>query len=104
MYLLNTLTGDLKLVYQNDQYGAMEADEDLNVRPSGVGARRGGQDVFRFNDGKVEPFSSIPAEDSITTNPCSTSPPTARRSSDRQPGPRQQGGGWRRTWRPARRA
>jgi hypothetical protein len=52
----------------------------------------------------VEPFSSIPAEDSITTNPCSTSPPTARRSSDRQPGPRQQGGGWRRTWRPARRA
>jgi len=73
VYLLNTLTGDLKLVYQNDQYGAMEADEDLNVRLALKERAGGGQDVFRFKDGKVEPFSSIPAEDSITTNPLNIS-------------------------------
>jgi dipeptidyl aminopeptidase/acylaminoacyl peptidase len=68
VYLLNTVTGDLKLVYQNDQYGAFEADEDLNLRFAFKEKAGGGQDVFRFNGGKVEPFSTIPAEDSITTN------------------------------------
>ncbi|HSW81922.1 MAG TPA: S9 family peptidase [Usitatibacter sp.] len=67
-YVLNTLTGDLKMVYQNDQYGAVEADEDLNLRFAFKERAGGGQDVFRFKDGKAEPFSSIPAEDSITTN------------------------------------
>jgi dipeptidyl aminopeptidase/acylaminoacyl peptidase len=67
-YVLNTLTGDLKMVYQNDQYGAVEADEDLNLRFAFKEKAGGGQDVFRFKDGKAEPFSSIPAEDSITTN------------------------------------
>jgi dipeptidyl aminopeptidase/acylaminoacyl peptidase len=68
VYRLNTVTGDLKLVYQNDQYGAFESDEDLNLRLAFKEKAGGGQDVFRFKDGKVEPFSTIPAEDSITTN------------------------------------
>ena len=67
-YVLNTLTGDLKMVYQNDQYGSVEADEDLNLRFAFKEKAGGGQDVFRFKDGKAEAFSSIPAEDSITTN------------------------------------
>jgi dipeptidyl aminopeptidase/acylaminoacyl peptidase len=67
VYLLNTVTGELKLVYQNDQYGAFEADEDLKLRLAFQEKPGGGQDVFRFNDGKVEPFTTIPAEDSITT-------------------------------------
>lgn len=68
VYRLNTVTGNLKLVYQNDQYGAFESDEDLNLRLAFKEKAGGGQDVFRFKDGKVEPFSTIPAEDSITTN------------------------------------
>jgi dipeptidyl aminopeptidase/acylaminoacyl peptidase len=68
VYLLNTVTGDLKLVYQNDQYGAFEADDDLKLRLALKEKAGGGQDVFRFNDGKVEPFSTIPTEDSITTS------------------------------------
>jgi dipeptidyl aminopeptidase/acylaminoacyl peptidase len=68
VYLLNTVTGELKLVYQNDQYGAFEADDDLKVRLAFKERAGGGQDVFRFDDGKVQPFSTIPAEDSITTS------------------------------------
>ena len=68
VYRLNTVTGDLKLVYQNDQYGAFEADEDLKLRLAIKEKPGGGQDVFRFNDGKVEAFTTIPTEDSITTN------------------------------------
>jgi len=67
VYLLNTATGELKLVYQNDQYGSFEADDDLKLRLAFKESPGGGQDVFRFNDGKVEPFSKVPAEDSITT-------------------------------------
>src|SRR4051812_22495885 len=32
VHLLNTATGELKLVYQNDQYSSLEADDDLKLR------------------------------------------------------------------------
>ena len=68
VYLLNTVTGELKLVYQNDQYGQFEADDDLKLRLAIKETPGGGQDVFRFNDGKAEPFTKVPTEDSITTS------------------------------------
>ena len=68
VYLLNTATGELKLVYQNDQYGAFEADDELKLRFAFKERAGGGQDVFRFDDGKTQPFTTIPAEDSITTS------------------------------------
>jgi dipeptidyl aminopeptidase/acylaminoacyl peptidase len=68
VHLLNTSTGEMKLVYQNDQYSGFQADEDLKVRLAFKEKPGGAQDVFRFDDGKTEPFTTIPAEDSITTN------------------------------------
>ena len=68
VHLLNTVTGELKLVYQNDQFAAFEADDDLKVRLAFKEVPGGGQQVFRFDEGKTEPFATIPAEDSITTN------------------------------------
>lgn len=68
VHLLNTATGELKLVYQNDQYSSLEADNDLKLRLAYKESVGGGQEVFRFDDGKTEPFTKIPAEDSITTN------------------------------------
>src|SRR5580765_7974011 len=56
------------MIYQNDQYNAIKTDENLNVRLAFKEKAGGGQDVFRFKDGKVEPFSTIPADDSLTTN------------------------------------
>ena len=68
VHLLDTLTGELKLVYQNDQFSGFEADEDLRVRFALREKAGGVTEVFRFDDGKTEPFSSVPAEDSITTS------------------------------------
>jgi len=67
VHLLDTLTGELKLVYQNDQFSAFEADEDLRVRIAFREKPGGATEVFRFDDGKAEPFTTVPAEDSITT-------------------------------------
>ncbi len=67
VHLLNTLSGELKLVYQNDQFSAFEADEDLRVRFAFREKPGGATEVFRFDEGRTEPFASIPPEDSIST-------------------------------------
>ena len=68
VHLLNTATGEMKLVYQNPEFAGFQADEDLRVRLAFREKAGGAMDVLRFDDGKTQPFTVIPAEDSITTS------------------------------------
>jgi dipeptidyl aminopeptidase/acylaminoacyl peptidase len=68
VYRLNVLTGELKLVYENNEFGAFEADDSLTLRLALREKAGGAMEVLRFDDGKTSPFAVIPAEDSITTS------------------------------------
>ena len=68
VHRLNVVTGELKLVYENNAFAGFEADEALELRFALKEKPGGAMDVFRFDQGKTEPFAVIPAEDSITTN------------------------------------
>jgi dipeptidyl aminopeptidase/acylaminoacyl peptidase len=69
VHLLNLDTGELKMVYENNEYAGFQADDDLEVRFALKEKAGGAMDVFRFDKGRTTSFSVIPAEDSITTNP-----------------------------------
>ena len=68
VHRLNLVTGELKLVYENNEFAGFEADESLELRFALKEKPGGATDVFRFENGKTTPFAVIPAEDSITTN------------------------------------
>ena len=69
VHLLNLETGALKMVYENNEYGGFQADDALELRFALKEKPGGAMDFFRFDNGKTTPFSVIPSEDSITTNP-----------------------------------
>ena len=66
-YRLNTATGELKLVYENHGFSGFIADEDLEIRFATREKPGGTTEVLRFDDGKTEPFVTVPPEDSITS-------------------------------------
>jgi len=68
VHRLNTLTGELKLVYENNEFNEFTADESLTLRLAKKEKAGGASEVLRFDAGKTAPFGEIPAEDSITTN------------------------------------
>ena len=67
VHRLNLATGELKLVYENNEFGSVIADEDLRLRFVLKEKPGGAREILRFEDGKTTPFAQIPAEDSITT-------------------------------------
>jgi len=67
VYRLNTGTGELKLVYENHEFAGFIPDEDLRLRFAQRERPGGASEILRFDAGKTEPFTTIPAEDSITT-------------------------------------
>ena len=69
-YLLNVRTGEIKKLFDNtDKYDGFTADEDLRIRFVTRATEAGGQEVFKYEDGKTTPFESIGFEDSQTTGP-----------------------------------
>jgi len=68
VHRLNLATGELKLVYENNEFSGFIADEDLRLRFATREKPGGAQEILRFEDGKTSPFAEIPAEDSITTD------------------------------------
>jgi len=68
VYRLNVLTGELKLVYENNEFAAFEADDSLTLRLAFREKAGGAMEGLRFDNGKTAPFTVIPAEDSITTS------------------------------------
>ena len=68
VHRLNTVTGELKLVYENHEFNEFTADDSLTVRIAKKEKAGGAAEVLRFDAGKTAPFGEIPAADSITTN------------------------------------
>lgn len=70
IYRLNILTGDLKLIQQNEGFMGFQADDDYNIRFAARMTPDGGMALFR-PDGKGgwQPFEMIPMEDTLTTSP-----------------------------------
>jgi dipeptidyl aminopeptidase/acylaminoacyl peptidase len=68
VHRLNTLTGEMKLVYQNNEFAGFVGDQDLKIRFAQREKPGGASELLKFDDGKTTPFAEIPAEDSLTTN------------------------------------
>ncbi|HXF80474.1 MAG TPA: S9 family peptidase [Usitatibacter sp.] len=68
VYRLNLVSGELKLVYENHEFGGFIADDDLRLRFAQREKPGGASELLRFDDGKTSPFAEIPAADSITTS------------------------------------
>ena len=69
-YLLNVRTGQLKRLFDNtEKYDGFVVDEDLKIRFVTRATADGGQQVFKFDDGKATAFDTIGFEDSQTTGP-----------------------------------
>ncbi|RFT14994.1 MAG: Dipeptidyl anminopeptidase [Candidatus Saccharicenans subterraneus] len=70
IYRLNILSGDLKLVQQNDSFMSFQTDDDYNLRFAARMTPDGGLALFQ-PDGKGgwQPFDTIPMEDIMTTSP-----------------------------------
>jgi dipeptidyl aminopeptidase/acylaminoacyl peptidase len=67
VYRLNLASGEMKQVYENNQFAGFIADDDLEVRFAQREKTGGVSELLRFADGKTTPFAEIPAEDSLTT-------------------------------------
>lgn len=68
-HLLNVRTGELTKLFDNtEKWDGFTVDEDLEIRFVTRATADGGQEVFRFDDGKTELFETIGFEDSQTTN------------------------------------
>ena len=70
IYRLNILSGDLKLVQQNDGFLGFQTDDDYNIRFAAQMTPDGGLALLK-PDGKGgwQPFDTIPMEDMMTTSP-----------------------------------
>ena len=66
--------GSRELVQQNDGYAGFLTDDDYEVRFALRPTPAGGFDVFRKRDGEFVPFTEIPADDSLTTEPLGLTP------------------------------
>lgn len=68
-WLINVVTGDAKMVQQNDGFAGFVADQELNVRLAIKPTPDGGQQILKLDDGAWQPFARIPADDALTTEP-----------------------------------
>jgi len=69
-YLLNVRTGEIKKLFENsEKYSRFLIDDDLNVRFVTRSTADGGQQVFKYDNGKATAFETIGFEDSQTTYP-----------------------------------
>lgn len=70
LYRLNILTGELKLLQQNDGFMGFQVDDDYNLRFAARMTPDGGMSLLK-PDGKGgwQVFETIPMEDSMTTSP-----------------------------------
>ena len=69
LYRVNLLTGELALWEENNTYLDYQLDDDHNLRLAYQMTPDGGIDLFRRAGDAWKPWTSIPAEDMLTTNP-----------------------------------
>ena len=70
IYRLNIISGELKMIQQNDRFAGFQTDNDYNVRYALENTPDGGMELF-IPDGKHgwKTFDKIPMEDVLTTSP-----------------------------------
>jgi dipeptidyl aminopeptidase/acylaminoacyl peptidase len=68
-WLINVVTGDAKLVEENNAYTGFVADHSLTIRLAQKSMKDGGQEILKLDNGEWKPFSQIPSEDVMTTEP-----------------------------------
>ena len=69
VYMLNLTTGDLDLVFENNEWAGFEADDSLTLRWAARQNAEGGTDMHEMTDGKVEeePRERTGLDDALTT-------------------------------------
>jgi dipeptidyl aminopeptidase/acylaminoacyl peptidase len=68
LYRLNLATGAMTLLQQNDGFVGFGVDDEYRVRNGGRMTPDGGMDLLQPTATGWEPWDSIPAEDTLTTN------------------------------------
>ena len=70
VYRININTGERNLVYKNNNYVGVMADDDFKLRLAMKFGADGGMEVLKFGEGdKLTPFEKIPMEDAASTRP-----------------------------------
>jgi len=69
IHRVNVKTGDMKLVYKNDQYAGIITDDDYNIRFAVEPMPDGGTEISQYVGNEFKPFQKIGFEDALTTNP-----------------------------------
>lgn len=65
VYKLNLQTLKKEIIFQNDRFGGIVADNDLQIRFVSAPTKDGGEDYYQVTDKKLEPFMSVPWEDYV---------------------------------------
>jgi dipeptidyl aminopeptidase/acylaminoacyl peptidase len=69
VYSVDLATGERKLVQQNDGYVGYSIDDDYNIRLATRFTADGGAEILRKAGDEFVPFATVPAADSLTTQP-----------------------------------
>ena len=75
IYRLNLASGEMSLVYRNDNFMSFMIDEDLHLRGGTRMTAEGGMQIYKASPGKRyaefdwEDWTEVPQEDSLTTQP-----------------------------------
>ncbi len=69
VWLVNIVTGEAKLVLKNEGFTTTFADSKLTVRLAAKSLPDGGQEILRLDGTEWKPFTTIPGDDAITTEP-----------------------------------
>ena len=68
-WIINVVTGQAKMVLKNEGFSGVFADNTLAVRLSARPTPDGGQEYARLEGGEWKPFTTIPGDDALTTQP-----------------------------------
>ena len=67
VYHVNLLDGTKKLVFENNKYTNVIADDNLKIRFASLMNKDGETEYYKIEDGKQELFTTIPFEDEMNT-------------------------------------
>ena len=69
VWRINVVTGESSLVLKNEGFASFLADHTLTVRLGSKPTPDGGLEYLRLEDGEWKPFSTVPGDDALTTEP-----------------------------------
>jgi len=68
-WVIDVATGEAKLAQKNDGFSGFTADNNLTVRLGAKPTPDGGQEILKLDGGQWNPFTRIPGDDALTTEP-----------------------------------